>query len=125
MFEIDSLQIMKEENGVSRGYGFVSVRLSILFCQCPVSNRCDCLQFQSGEDGKRAMDQLNGFELAGRPIKVGHVNEPNSSSRLETDDSDRVGVDLGTAGRLSLMAKLAEGALSEGMSIVFPIENCR
>ena len=58
------------------------------------------------------MEQLNGFELAGRPIKVGHVTEhqPQAGQRsLDSDELDRTGVDLGTAGRLQLMAKLAEG----------------
>lgn len=27
-------------------------------------------QFRHADDGKRAMEQMNGFELAGRPMKV-------------------------------------------------------
>lgn len=60
------------------------------------------------------MEQLNGFELAGRPMKVGHVTEhqPSASqSSLDNDELDRTGIDLGTTGRLQLMAKLAEGKL--------------
>jgi len=59
------------------------------------------------------MEQLNGFELAGRPMKVGHVTEHQTNapgqSSLDTDELDRSGIDLGTTGRLQLMAKLAEG----------------
>lgn len=58
------------------------------------------------------MEQLNGFELAGRPMKVGNVTERTdggSSSRFDADELDRAGVDLGATGRLQLMFKLAEG----------------
>ncbi len=73
------------------------------------------LQYHDAEDAKKALEQLNGFELAGRPMKVGHVTErgempitgPNHSSDGEL--LDRSGVDLGATGRLALMAKLAEG----------------
>ena len=59
------------------------------------------------------MEQLNGFELAGRPMKVGHVTERQvelqQNSMLDSDEMDRAGIDLGATGRLQLMAKLAEG----------------
>lgn len=60
-----------------------------------------------------ALEQLNGFELAGRPMKVGNVTErldSNTNATLDTDDMDRSGIDLGATGRLQLMFKLAEGA---------------
>lgn len=61
------------------------------------------------------MEQLNGFELAGRPMKVGNVTErldlqQQAPSLLDTDELDRSGIDLGATGRLQLMFKLAEGA---------------
>lgn len=59
------------------------------------------------------MEQLNGFELAGRPMKVGNVTERldvNTNASLDTDEMDRSGIDLGATGRLQLMFKLAEGA---------------
>ena len=77
------------------------------------------------------MENLNGFELAGRPMKVGHVTErageisssvsypsytPGISSsfaamsNLDSDDLDHRGVNLGATGRLALMAKLSEGS---------------
>jgi len=56
---------------------------------------------------------LNGFELAGRPMKVGNVQERvdalPGTSLLDTDELDRSGIDLGATGRLQLMYKLAEG----------------
>jgi len=59
------------------------------------------------------MDQLNGFELAGRPMKVGNVTEHNPESSggsyYDVDDMDRAGFGLGATGRIQLMAKLAEG----------------
>ena len=71
------------------------------------------LQFQNSEESKKALEQLNGFELAGRPMKVGHVTERTAgdpgSSFFDNDEMDRAGVDLGATGRLQLMAKLAEG----------------
>lgn len=62
------------------------------------------------------MEQLNGFELAGRPMKVGNVTEHQpqvNSQSLDSDEMDRAGIDLGTTGRLQLMAKLAEGTMVE------------
>lgn len=59
------------------------------------------------------MEQLNSFELAGRPIKISHVtektSETNGLSNLDSDEMDRTGLNLGTSGKLALMAKLAEG----------------
>lgn len=93
---IEKLELMTEpDTGRSRGYGFIT--------------------YDKTEDAKRAMEQLNGFDLAGRPIKVGNVTDhmpqqPTVMGRsLDNEELDRTGVDLGTAGRLSLMAKLAEG----------------
>lgn len=48
-------------------------------------------------------------------MKVGHVTERGDgpggagSCLLDNDELDRSGVDLGAAGRLQLMAQLAEG----------------
>ena len=72
-------------------------------------------QFTDTECGKKAMEQLNGFELAGRPMKVNPViarqEVANPMHSLDTEDADRAGVDLGQTGRITLMAKLAEGWL--------------
>lgn len=91
---IENIQLMMDsETGRSKGYGFIT--------------------FADAECAKKALEQLNGFELAGRPMKVGHVTERTdpsaASSFLDNDELDRSGVDLGTTGRLQLMARLAEG----------------
>lgn len=61
-----------------------------------------CFQFHSADDAKKAQEQLNGFELAGRPMKVGTVTDRNDatgggvgSSGLDNDEMERAGVDLG------------------------------
>lgn len=70
-------------------------------------------QFHNADEAHKALQQLNGFELAGRPMKVGHVTERTAdatgTSMLDSDEMDRAGIDLGATGRLQLMAKLAEG----------------
>lgn len=91
---IESIQLMMDsETGRSKGYGFIT--------------------FSDSECAKKALEQLNGFELAGRPMKVGHVTErtdaSSASSFLDSDELERTGIDLGTTGRLQLMARLAEG----------------
>ncbi|KAM9859199.1 RNA-binding protein 39-like isoform 5-T5 [Aulostomus maculatus] len=91
---IESIQLMMDsETGRSKGYGFIT--------------------FADAECAKKALEQLNGFELAGRPMKVGHVTERTdasmASSFLDSDELERTGIDLGTTGRLQLMARLAEG----------------
>merc|ERR1719322_1447123 len=93
---IHSIQLMKDpETDRSKGYGFIT--------------------YNEAEDAKKAMEHLNGFELAGRAMKVGHVTEqaPVGPTLLDQDD-ERAGFDLGATGRLALMAKLAEGT---GMKI--------
>ncbi|XP_073166087.1 RNA-binding protein 39 isoform X4 [Lepidochelys kempii] len=90
---IESIQLMMDsETGRSKGYGFIT--------------------FSDSECAKKALEQLNGFELAGRPMKVGHVTErtdaSSASSFLDSDELERTGIDLGTTGRLQLMARLAE-----------------
>lgn len=60
-------------------------------------------QFRNADDAKKALEQLNGFELAGRPMKVGNVTERTDliqgPSLLDTDELDRSGIDLGATGR--------------------------
>ncbi|XP_058819940.1 RNA-binding protein 39 isoform X3 [Topomyia yanbarensis] len=92
--KIDLIQlIMDSDTGRSKGYGFIT--------------------FHNADDAKKALEQLNGFELAGRPMKVGNVTERldvTTHASLDTDEMDRSGIDLGATGRLQLMFKLAEGA---------------
>ncbi|XP_013778541.1 RNA-binding protein 39-like isoform X1 [Limulus polyphemus] len=92
--KIDKIELVRDtETARSKGYGFIT--------------------FRDSEDAKKALEQLNGFELAGRPMKVGHVTErldtSQGSSFLDSEELDRTGIDLGATGRLQLMAKLAEG----------------
>jgi len=91
---IDNIQlIMDTETGRSKGYGFIT--------------------YHNADDAKKALEQLNGFELAGRSMKVGNVTERldvTANTSLDTDEMDRSGINLGATGRLQLMFKLAEGA---------------
>lgn len=52
-------------------------------------------QFKGADDAVKAMNQLNGFELAGRPMKVGHVTERqdglNNTDRLDNEELERHG----------------------------------
>lgn len=60
---------------------------------------CVSFQFHNSDDAKKALEQLNGFELAGRPMKVNHVTERSEtqqgSSLLDSDEMERAGIDLG------------------------------
>lgn len=92
---IDAINLAKDEQGNSKGFGFI--------------------QFSQAEDAKRAIDQLNNFELANKPIKVAPFTEKtnydsSSMSTLDNDDLDRAGLNLGASGKLALIAKLAEGS---------------
>lgn len=92
--KIDDIKLIRDhDTGKSHGYGFIT--------------------FHNSDDAKKALEQLNGFELAGRPMKVGNVTErtmeAQAGGQLDTDELDRAGIDLGATGRLQLMAKLAEG----------------
>ncbi|KAF2860208.1 splicing factor, CC1-like protein [Piedraia hortae CBS 480.64] len=53
--ELEFVQLQKEDQGRSRGYGFV--------------------QFKDPGEAKDALEKMNGFELAGRPIRVGLGND--------------------------------------------------
>jgi RNA-binding protein 39 len=114
--KIDEVLIMRDpDTGRSKGFGFLS--------------------YAEGEDAKRAMEQLNGFEIAGRAMKVGTVTDKsdyqaytgaNQQSFLDSEEMDRTGVRLGSTARLSLMAKLAEGTgleLPEAATAALNLQN--
>lgn len=87
---VDNVQLIYDtESGRSKGYGFVT--------------------FREAESAKRALDQLNGFELAGRPMKVGHVTERSdgSMSFLDDEETEKGGIEMNAASRAALMQKLA------------------
>lgn len=97
--KIDDLKLMKDhQTGRSAGYCFIT--------------------FHNAEDAKKAMDQMNGYELAGRPMKIGTVteksNEETAATVFDIDEMDRYGFGMSATSRLQLMAKLAEGT---GMKI--------
>jgi RNA-binding protein 39 len=50
---IDAIVLAKDELQRSKGFGFI--------------------QFSSADDGRKAIEQLNNFELAGKPIKVDFI----------------------------------------------------
>jgi RNA-binding protein 39 len=57
---IDNIALITDqETGRSKGYGFVT--------------------FRNPDDAKKALEQLNGFELAGRAMRVGHVTDRNEN----------------------------------------------
>uniref|UniRef100_A0A2K5R0A1 RRM domain-containing protein n=1 Tax=Cebus imitator TaxID=2715852 RepID=A0A2K5R0A1_CEBIM len=88
--KIDNIVLMKDsDTGCSKGYGFIT--------------------FSDSECVRRALEQLNGFELAGRPMRVGHVTERLDGGTDITFPHGDQELDLGSAG-LQLMAKLAEGS---------------
>ncbi|KAL2075705.1 hypothetical protein VTL71DRAFT_648 [Oculimacula yallundae] len=63
--ELEFVQLQKEEQGRSRGYGFV--------------------QFRDPGQAREALEKMNGFDLAGRPIRVGLGNDkftPESTASL-------------------------------------------
>lgn len=77
-----------------------------------------CVQYCNPESAKRAMEQMNGFELAGRPIKVGQVTEKGETGAyglLDDDDTDRGGIEMSSTSRAALMAKLS-GSHGAGMN---------
>ncbi|XP_043824162.1 probable RNA-binding protein 23 [Dromiciops gliroides] len=90
--KIDNIVLMKDpDTGHSKGFGF--------------------LTFSDSECARGALEKLNGFELAGRPMRVGHVTERLDGGTGVTFPDGGEELDLGTAcGRLQLIAKLAEGS---------------
>jgi len=99
---VTKIELMRDSDTLrSKGYGFIT--------------------FANSADAKKALEQMNQFELVGRPMKVNYVTErgpdgasstssgPTTLSNLDNDELDRTGIDLGAKGRLQLMAKLAEG----------------
>ncbi|KAF3937574.1 Nucleolin [Dactylella cylindrospora] len=63
--ELEFVQLQKEESGRSRGYGFV--------------------QYRDPNQAKEALEKMNGFDLAGRPIRVGLGNDkftPESTAQI-------------------------------------------
>ena len=80
---IDSINLLKDpDTGLSRGYGFLS--------------------FTKSDDARRAIEQLNGFEIAGRPMKVANVTEKTTGAGGNEynmlDDIETKGINMGASG---------------------------
>jgi len=88
--EVDFVDLHREpETGNSKGFAFV--------------------QFRDPEAAKRALVQVNGRELAGRPIKVGLVNAATGKAvgpLGEIDEETGAGLSLDAQSRVILMSKL-------------------
>jgi RNA-binding protein 39 len=87
---VEKIQIMRDESGLSKGYAFV--------------------EFNDSECAERALTNMNGVELAGRPMKVNNVTERDTTAMesLDGEDTD-IGVGMTPATRAQLMAKLSDG----------------
>jgi RNA-binding protein 39 len=87
---VDKIQLMRDENGLSKGYAFV--------------------EFSDSECAERAFSNMNGVELAGRPLKINNVTERDTTAMeyLDGEDTD-IGVGMTPAARAQLMAKLSDG----------------
>lgn len=73
------------------------------------------LCFRSVEDAKKVLEQMNGYEIAGRPLRIKINEEETSIPPQEPDNSkldDRLA--LGPSGKMQLMTKLAQ---SSGVAI--------
>ncbi|KAI0348589.1 splicing factor, CC1-like protein [Trametopsis cervina] len=74
--------------GRSKGYAFV--------------------QYKRAEDAKMALEQMEGFELAGRTLRVNTVHEKGTIKYTQQDSLDEAGGgNLNAASRQALMQKLA------------------
>uniref|UniRef100_A0A183CMF7 RRM domain-containing protein n=1 Tax=Globodera pallida TaxID=36090 RepID=A0A183CMF7_GLOPA len=80
-----------------------------------LSNGTGYVTFRHAEEGRRAMEQLNGFELAGRNIRLTTVDENETNAKevkeptpkeasLESEDRN-----VNSSSRLQLIANLAKG----------------
>lgn len=99
---VTKIELMRDTDTLrSKGYGFIT--------------------FAESDQAKKALEQLNGYELAGRPMKVNTTTErgpdgvpvsamsTNQLLTLDSDELDRTGIPVSTTTRLQLMKKLAEG----------------
>lgn len=66
--EIEDVDLHREPGGKSKGFAFV--------------------QFKKAEDAEKAIEHMNGFELAGRNIRVGHVNARGQEGKTSTQMHD-------------------------------------
>jgi len=96
---IDHLELHKEPStGKSKGFGFVT--------------------FKNEADAKQALQNLNGLEIAGRPMKVGVVHDGKDDGGNDggdimgvgdLDEGDGGGLALSAGDRVKIMRKLLRG----------------
>ncbi|KAI9014138.1 RNA binding motif protein 39b [Hyaloraphidium curvatum] len=95
---VESVSLHLETDGRSKGYAFV--------------------QFKHTDDARKALEQMNGFELAGRQLKVEYVAEkalaapPASSLSLSIDEGE-TNFAMNAQTRAELMQKLAARSSSD------------
>ncbi|KAF8640791.1 hypothetical protein AX17_000440 [Amanita inopinata Kibby_2008] len=66
------------------------------------------VQYKRAEDARMALEQMEGFELAGRTLRVNTVHEKGSTRYTQQDSLDEAGGgNLNAASRQALMQKLA------------------
>jgi len=66
------------------------------------------IQYKRPEDARMALEQMEGFELAGRTLRVNNVHEKGSIRYTQSDSlDDSGGGNLNAASRQALMQKLA------------------
>ena len=73
------------------------------------------LGFKNADDAKKVLEQMNGYEIAGKALRI-KIEEPEEAStsplpdpvreKLERDEK----MEMGHNGRLHVMAKRAEGS---------------
>jgi len=87
--DIDFVDLHRDPlTGRSKGYAFV--------------------QYKKPEDAKMALEQMEGFELAGRALRVNTVHEKSTVGRTQQDSlEENGGTNLNAASRQALMQKLA------------------
>ncbi|KAF9164470.1 hypothetical protein DFQ26_001404 [Actinomortierella ambigua] len=101
----------------------------------PVTGKSKGFAFvQNAEDAKVALQEMNGYELAGRPLKVGmvtergaHNNQQNrnnfhdSNNNISLDDSDSAGYHITSQQRIDIMHKLmARGESPQSSPTIVP-----
>ncbi|EDV29072.1 uncharacterized protein TRIADDRAFT_37071 [Trichoplax adhaerens] len=105
---VENVNIIRDsDTNVSKGYGFI--------------------QYKEPDSARRALEQLNGLEVAGRPIKVGTVTDRSADlsamSALDDDDTERGGIEMNSLSRVALMAKLSQthNATTVPVSVPVPV----
>lgn len=95
--EIDFIELHKDSDGKSKGFGFV--------------------QYKNETDARAALESLNGLEIAGKNINVGVAegnDAPGGNQDSNLDESGTGGMSLNAAGRAALMQKLGRGTAMPG-----------